>query len=59
MYHALTARDIRHPQAAELLAAQAVIEQGRQDGAISHTFKRIGGRRFQQPVCLRIAQRRG
>ena len=58
MHHALTALQVLHAQPAQLLAAQAVIEQGSQDGAIAFAFERVVWRRFEQLARLRIAERR-
>src|SRR5271170_2931657 len=41
MHHALTALDVSDPQPAQLLAADAVIEQGGQDGAIADALERV------------------
>ena len=58
MHHALTALNVPHAQPAQLLTAQAVIEQGSQDGAIAFALERVVWRRFEQLARLRIAERR-
>src|SRR5215831_9721125 len=40
MHHAPTAVQVTQPQPAELLATEAVIEQGGEDGAIAHALER-------------------
>jgi hypothetical protein len=52
--HALTALDIPDPEPAELLAAEAVIEQGGEDGAIAHALEGVLGRRIEQLAGLGI-----
>jgi hypothetical protein len=42
----------------QLLAANTVIEQGGEDGAIAHALERIDRRRVNQPARLGIAERR-
>ena len=58
MHHALTAVQIAQPQPAEFLAADAVIEQGGEDGAIAHALERILGRRIEKLAGLSVTQRR-
>jgi len=55
MHHALTALHILHAQTAQLLAAQPVIEQGSQDGAIAFALERVVRGRFEQLTRLSIA----
>jgi hypothetical protein len=57
MHHALTALHVLDPQAAQLLAAHAVIEQGGQDGAIARALERVRRRRLQELALLGVAQR--
>src|SRR5271154_2605542 len=59
MQHALAALHVLYTQAAELLAADAVIEQGGQDGAIADTFEGIVGWRIEQFAGLGITEGRG
>ena len=59
MHHALTAVQITQAQTAELIAAEAVLEQGGQNGAIAHALERVLGRRIEQLTRLGIAERRG
>jgi hypothetical protein len=59
MHHASTAVQVAQAQPAEFLAADAVIEQGGEDGAIAHTLERVLGRRIEQLAGLGIAERRG
>jgi len=47
-----------HAKAAEFLAAQAVVQKRRQDGAVALAFEGVGRRRFQQRPGLAVAQRR-
>src|SRR5271163_5188904 len=58
MQHALPALDVLYTQAAELLAADAMIEQGGQDGAIADTFEGIVGWRIEQLAGLGITEGR-
>ena len=58
MHHALPALHVLYAQPAELLATDAVIEQGGQDGAIAHALESIVGRRIEQLAGLGIAERR-
>jgi hypothetical protein len=58
VHHAVAALDILHPQSAELLTAEAVIQQNGEDGAVAHTFKSVSRWRLQQPARLHIAQGR-
>jgi hypothetical protein len=57
--HALAALEVAHAQAAEFLAAQPVVEEGRQDGAVALAFERVGRGHFQEHPGLAIAQHRG
>jgi len=59
MQHALPALHVLYAQAAELLATDAMIEQGGQDGAIADTLEGIVGRRIEQLAGLGIAEGRG
>ena len=56
VHHALAALHILDEQAAQLLAAQAVIEQGDQDGPVAHALEGIFGGRGEQLAGLGIAQ---
>jgi hypothetical protein len=47
VHHALAAVQVAQPQPAEFLAADTVIEQGGQDGAIAHALERVLGRRIE------------
>src|SRR6266851_5551342 len=58
MQHALPALHVLNAQPAELLAADAVIEQGGEDGAIAHALEGIVGRRIEQLTSLRITEGR-
>ena len=58
MHHTLTALQIAEPQPAEFLAADAVIEQGGEDGPISNALERTLGRRIKKLAGLSIAKRR-
>ena len=58
MHDALTAVQVPDPEPAELLAADAVIEQGGENGAVAHALERVGRRRFQQLARLTVAKRR-
>ncbi len=58
MHHALAALQIFHPQPAQLLAANAVIEQGSENGAIALTLERVFGRSVEQFAGLNITERR-
>ncbi len=59
MHHALAALHVADLQTTGLFAADAMIEQDGKNGAIAHTFQRIGRRRLEQPARLGIAERRG
>jgi hypothetical protein len=48
-----------HPQAAELLTPESVVEEGCQDGPVAFAFQGLGRGRFQQRAGLAVAQRRG
>jgi hypothetical protein len=50
--------EIPHFQLAQLLAAQRVIQQGRQDGAIALVLDRAVGRRGEQVAHLVVTDRR-
>ena len=56
MQHPLTALHVLNAQAAEFLTADAVIEQGGEDGAIADALERIVGRRVEQLAGLGITQ---
>ena len=58
MHDALTALHIAHAQEAQLFAADTVIEQGSQYGAVPYTLQRIQGRGLQQSPRLCVAQGR-
>jgi hypothetical protein len=58
MHHTLTAVQVAHPQPAEFLAADTLIEQDGQDGAIAYALERILGRRIEELAGLCIAKRR-
>ena len=58
MHDALAALHIAQPEQAQLLTADAVIEQGGEDGAVPYTLQRVRGRGLQQTPHLRIAERR-
>jgi hypothetical protein len=45
-------------EAAQFFAAQPVVEEGGQDGAIAFAFQRVRRGRFQQRPDLAVAQRR-
>lgn len=47
---------IPDPQHTELLAANAVIEQGRNDGSISNALQSVPRRSFEEPSSLRVAE---
>ena len=59
MQDTLAAVQVLDPEAAELLAADAVIEQGGENGAVTHPLERFGGRRVKQFASLTVAKRRG
>ena len=59
MHHAPTAVQVAQPQPAQLLAAEAVIEKGGQDGAIAHALERVLGRGIEQLAGLSVTERRG
>jgi hypothetical protein len=50
--------EVVHPQGAELLAAQPVVEEGGQDGPVAFAFEGVGRGHLQQRPGLAIAQRR-
>lgn len=56
MRHALTGLQIPNLKAAKFLAADAVIEQGGENGAIAQTFERIGRRSIEQFASLGVAE---
>lgn len=55
VHHTLTALHVADAQPAEFFAADAVIEQGGQDGAIALALERVFGRGVEQFAGLRIA----
>jgi len=57
MHHAPAAVQVTQPQAAELLAADAVIEQGGEDGAIAHALEGVLGRGVEQLAGLSVTER--
>jgi len=59
MHHALAALDVAQAEEAQLLTADAVIEQGGEDCPIAHAFERIARRRIEQPPRLGVAKGRG
>ena len=58
MHHSLAALNIAHPQAAQFLAADAVVEQGGENGAIADALEGVFGRRIEQLARLGVAERR-
>ncbi len=54
---ALAVLQVAHAQAAQFLAAQAVVEESRQDGPVAFAFEGAGRRRFQQRAGLAVAER--
>jgi hypothetical protein len=58
MQHSLTALHVLYAQSAELLAADAVVEQGGENGTIANTLEGIGRRRVEQLAGLSVAERR-
>jgi hypothetical protein len=50
--------DVPDCQRAEFLAPDGVIEQGRQDGAVTLAFERVFGRGLQELPGLVVAERR-
>jgi hypothetical protein len=52
------ALEIPHAEAAELLAADPVVKEGGQNGAIADAFERVLGRRLEQAAGLAVAERR-
>jgi hypothetical protein len=52
MHDTLTALHVAHPEPAQLLAADAVIEQGGQNCAIAHALERVRGRRLDELARL-------
>ena len=60
MRHAATFMpEVPDGELAQLLAAERVIEQGGQNGAIAHAFERFLGRRDEQLARLMVGDRRG
>src|ERR1043166_7057139 len=55
---AFSALEVADAQAAELLAADAVVQERGQDGAVADALKRILGRRLEQGAGLAVAERR-
>ena len=49
VHDALAALHVAHPQQAQLLTPDAVIEQGGKYGTIPYTLQRVRGRGLQQP----------
>jgi hypothetical protein len=58
MHHPLAAVQVFDLEPAEFFTADAMIKQGGQNGAVAHTFERVGQWRFQQLARLTIAQSR-
>src|SRR5581483_5521018 len=58
VHHALSALHIAHAQPAEFFAADTVIEEGGQNGAIALTLERIFRRRLEQFAHLGVTERR-
>src|SRR5216683_1060372 len=56
MQHSLTALHVLYAQAAEFLAAYAVVEQGGQDSAIADALEGVVGRRIEQLAGLGITE---
>ncbi len=56
MQHALPALHVLYPQATELLAADTMVEQGGQDGAIADALEGVVGRRTEQLAGLGITE---
>ena len=59
MHDALAAVNVTKAQQTQLLAPDAVIEQGGEDCAIPYTLQRVRGWGLQQPSGLRVAEGRG
>jgi hypothetical protein len=57
--HALAVLQVAHPQAAQLLAPQPVVQKRRQDGPVALALEGVGRGRFQERAGLAVAQRRG
>src|ERR1700759_2688604 len=55
MQDALAAMQVLDPESAELFAANAVIQQCRQNGPVPQTFQCVGRRGFQELARLNIA----
>ena len=58
MHDALAALHIAQTQQAQLLAADAMIEQGSEYRAVPYTLQRVRGRGLQQSPDLRVTERR-
>ena len=58
VHDALAALNVAQPQKAKLFAADAVIEQGGDNGTVPYTLQRVRGRGRQQRPGLRIAKGR-
>jgi len=58
VHHALAGLHVAEAEQAKLLAADAVIEQGGEYGAIHYTLQRVEGRGLKQSAGLRLAERR-
>ena len=56
--HAVTVLNVANTQAAKLLAAHTVMEQGGQDSAVAQALERVRRRRFEQFAGLSVAERR-
>jgi hypothetical protein len=58
MHHALAALHIAQPEQAQLLAPDAVIEQGGEDCPVAHSPKSVGRWRIEEPPRLGIPKGR-
>lgn len=56
MHNAVPTLQVAHAEAAQFLAAQPVVEQGGQDGAVAHALARVGDGGLEQGQGLRVAQ---
>ena len=59
MQHPLAQLQVADPQCRQLGAAQPVIEQGGEDGAVAQPLQRVGRRRVEQGAGLGVTERRG
>jgi hypothetical protein len=58
IHHAFTTLHIPDLEPTQFLATNGMIEQGGEDGAITHALERVRGRRIEQLAGLSIAQGR-